>query len=120
MYKLYVMFFIRENYLRTIVFTNEHVGPLFLQASYSSQAFNLKEKQTCMHSYSKTLKYIFALLFIFYPLTTKIHVLLWEKMPAMAAFMDKSFSSTVLEEASRQKYKHDGLEEQPQTISCTS
>lgn len=38
-------------------------------------------------------------------------------MPAMAAFMDQSFSSTVLEGASRQKNKHDGLEEQPQTIS---
>lgn len=56
----------------------------------------------------------------FYPLTTEIHALLWEKMPAMAAFMDQSFSSTVLEGASRQKNKHDGLEEQPETISCPS
>lgn len=41
-------------------------------------------------------------------------------MPAMAAFIDQSFSSTVLEGASRQKNTHDGLEEQHQTISCSS
>lgn len=73
-----------------------------------------------MHSSSIILNYIFALLIIFLSLNNRNTCFIMRKMPAMVAFMDQSFSSTVLEGASRQKNKHDGLEEQPQTISCPS